>query len=129
MRAKALLYHLGGETEAGKALRAILREQQILTLSVDETQLGESVGRLVSTNAAPTGKAAPEDAPRLEFLLLSALGDKQLDRLLAAMRRANVFVPYKAVVTDANRDWTLCQLMTEVAREHEAMKSSHRVQK
>lgn len=124
MRAKALLYHLGEETETGKALCGVLTEQHILALRVDETQLGETVGRLVSTNAAPVDACAPEGAPEAPFLLLCALGDRQLDRLLASMRRVGVSVPYKAVVTDANKDWMLCKLMTEVAREHEAMKNS-----
>lgn len=124
MRAKALLYHLGEESETGEALREVLREQNILPLTVDETQLGETVGRLVSTNAAPSNIPAPADPPEAPFLLLCALGDKQLDRLLAAMRRAGVYVPCKAIMTDVNRGWTLCKLVDEVAREHEAMKNS-----
>ncbi len=124
MRAKALLYRLGEETETGRRLRALLREMKILTLSVGEDQLNETAGRLASTNAAAFG-TPPENAPEASFLLLCALGDRQLDRLLAAMRRAGVSVPYKAVLTESNREWTLCKLIEEVAREHEALKSSH----
>lgn len=122
MRAKALLYHLSEETETGARLRGILQEQNILTLTLDEAHLDESVGRLVSTNAAAAAAQPSAGAPDAPFLLLSALGDKQLDRLLTAMRRGGVSVPYKAVVTAQNREWTLCKLMTEIAREHEAMK-------
>lgn len=124
MRAKVLLYRLGEETETGKALRAILREMKLLTLSVGEAHLGETAGRLVATNAEVSGEA-PECVPRAEFMLLCALGDGQLDRLLAAMRRSGVSVPYKAVLTETNKNWTLCKLIEEVVREHEAMKSSH----
>ena len=124
MRAKALLYHLGENEENGARLRAVLNEQKILTLTLDETQLDENVGRLVSTNAACVDLPARENAPRAAFLLLCGFGDRQLDRLLAAMRRAGVVVPYKAIVTEANRKWTLCKLMEEVVREHEAMKNS-----
>lgn len=123
MRAKVLLYHLGDETEKGKALRAILREMKLLTLTVGAQQLGETVGRLASTNAAASA-APPESVPETEFMLLCALGDKQLDRLLANMRRAGVSVPYKAVLTERNKAWTLCQLITEVTREHEFLKNS-----
>ena len=123
MRPKVLLYRLGGDTETGSRLRAVLREQKILTLTVSEAQLGETAGRLASTNAA-VSDAPPENAPEAAFMLLCGLGDRQLDRLLAAMRRAGVFVPYKAVLTEHNRNWTLCKLIEEVAREHEALKSS-----
>ena len=133
MRAKVLLYHIGKESERDRALRDVLRERKLLTLDVTEAQLGETVGRLVSTNAADAlpqiaPKAAPDmpDAlpgtvPEAEFMLLCALGDRQLDRLLAAMRRAGAVVPYKAVLTEQNRGWTLERLIREVAREHEAL--------
>lgn len=120
MRAKALLYHLGEETEQGRAVRGILRDMRIPALTVSESQLGETAGRLASTNAAAVDRPAPEDAPEAPFMLLCALGGRQLDRLLAAMRRAGVFVPYKAVLTEHNQDWTFGGLMKEVAREHEA---------
>lgn len=122
MRPKVLLYHLDSDTETGRALRAVLAEQKIFTLTVREEQAGETVGRLVATNAAASAPTL-EDAPKEAFMLLCSLGDKQLDRLLAAMRRAGVFVPYKAVLTEHNRDWTFAALITEVVREHEAMQN------
>ena len=124
MRAKVLLYHLGEETETGKRLREVLREMKLLTLTVNEAQLGETVGRLASTNAAASGAPLPERVPEAAFMLLCALGDRQLDRLLANMRRAGVSVPYKAVLTEHNKDWKLCKLMEEVTREHEFLKNS-----
>ena len=51
---------------------------------------------------------------------------RQLDRLLAAMRRAGVSVPYKAVLTEHNKNWTFADLVTEVAREHEAMRAARK---
>ena len=125
MRAKVLLYGIGNESARDRALRGVLREKQLLTLDVTASQLSETVGRLVSTNAAvmpdAPPKAAPEKVPETEFMLLCGLGDRQLDRLLAAMRRADAVVPYKAVVTEQNRSWTLERLIREVAREHEAL--------
>ncbi len=122
MRAKALLYRLGEDTQTGRRLREVLQERSILALSVDERHLGERVERLVATNAAPADAPPPDDAPRPEFLLLCNLGERQLDRLLGDLRRAGVFVPCKAVLTGQNRKWTLCQLIEEVAREHEALR-------
>lgn len=121
MRPKVLLYHLDADTETGRALRAVLIGQKIFTLNVREEQAGETVGRLVATNAAASDAAPPEEPPRAQFMLLCGLGDRQLDRLLAAMRRAGVYIPYKAVLTEHNRDWTLAALIDEVAREREAM--------
>lgn len=121
MRAKVLLYRIGTESGRDRALRVVLRERKLLTLDVTEAQLGETVGRLVSTNAAAAPGAPPKAAPEAEFMLLCALGDRQLDRLLAAMRRAGAVVPYKAVLTEQNRNWTMERLIGEVVREHEAL--------
>ena len=125
MRPKVLLYRLDGDTAKGRALRAILDEMKLLTLNVDAAQTGETVGRLVSAQAASTDAPPPEIAPTAEFMLLCGLGDRQLDRLLGAMRRAGVSVPYKAVLTEHNKSWKLCDLIEEVAKEHELMKGSH----
>ena len=121
MRAKVLLYGIGNESERDRALRAVLRERNLLTLDVREAQLGETVGRLVSSNAAAAPDAAPDAPPEAEFMLLCGLGGRQLDRLLAGMRRAGAVVPHKAVLTEQNRSWTLEKLIREVMREHEAL--------
>ena len=121
MRAKVLLYGIGDESERDRALRSVLREGKLLTLDVAEAQLGETVGRLVSTNAACAPDTPPKDVPEAEFMLLCDLGDRQLDRLLAAMRRAGAAVPHKAVLTAQNRKWTLEKLIREVVREHELL--------
>ncbi len=125
MRPKVLLYRLGEETQKGKALCEILNDMKLLTLHVEPEQSGETAGKLVSTNAAATAAPPPECIPEAEFMLLCGLGDRQLDRLLAALRRAGVSVPYKAVLTEHNKNWKLCKLIEEVAREHELMKGSH----
>lgn len=121
MRAKVLLYRIGNESERDRSLRAVLREQNLLTLDVSESQLGETVARLASSNAAAVSDTPPKSVPETEFMLLCALGDRQLDRLLAAMRRAGAVVPHKAVLTEQNRSWTLERLIREVAREHELL--------
>lgn len=119
MRAKVLLYRLDEDSETGRALGMVLRARKLPAFHVSPAQLGETVGRLVSTNAAlPPEAPPPEQAPETEFMLLCALGDRQLDRLLADLRRAGVSVPYKAVLTEQNKSWPFEKLMGKVVREH-----------
>ena len=119
MRAKALVYRPAD----GDALREVLASCHILPLTVTAAHLNVAVGRLVSGNAAEEA-AAPDAAPDAPFLLLSGLGDRQLDRLLAALRRAGISIPNKAVLTETNREWTLGRLIAEVSREHDFLKNS-----
>ena len=122
MRPKVLLYHLGEDSDTGCRLRDILREKKLLILTAEETHLSQTVGELVSGNTLPSGDGAAGAAPDASFALLCGLGDRQLDRLLAAMRRNGVHVPYKAVLTEHNRDWTLGQLIDAVVQEHDMMR-------
>jgi len=126
MRPKVLLYRLGEETEKGAALRAILAELKLLTLTVGPEQTGETAGRLAATNAAPAAAPPPEHAPEAEFMLLCGLTDRQLDRLLAVMRRAGVSVPYKAVLTEHNKNWPFASLIEAVAQEHAMMTAARK---
>ena len=116
-----MLYHLECDTDVGCALRDVLAEHHIPALTVRDDQLGERVGRLAAANAGVRGAPVSEPPPQAPFLLFCALGDRQLERLLAAMRRVGISVPYKAILTERNRNWTLSALIKAVSEEHEAM--------
>lgn len=118
--AKVLLYGLGEETETGQKLRSILRDLKIRAVTIEKDRLNETAGRLAATNGAAREAAPYDGEERAEFLLFCGLGGRQLDRLLAAMRRGGVSVARKAVLTEHNRGWTLCKLMDEIEREHAA---------
>lgn len=83
---------------------------------------GETVGFIagfggfVSNN---THKAVPG-----ECVIFAALSSKRLDALLKSMRERQLDIPLKAVVTAHNQSKTLEWLITELSREHEAMKRS-----
>ena len=63
------------------------------------------------------------------YLLLGAVGlpvfagfsGGTLDAVLAALRKKQLRIPYKAVLTAANQGWTVRQLHREIQAEHEAM--------
>ena len=120
MRAKVLLYHLGETTATGAALRELLRARKLAFFTLREDMLDTAVGELAARRADCSFDdcTAQEDA----FMLLCALGERQLDRLLGEMRRAGLSVPYKAVLTETNRTWTLRALMQAVRDEHARMR-------
>lgn len=51
------------------------------------------------------------------LLLMCDLPDKRMDKLLFELRRANVQIDYKAILTPTNRKWTVLQLMLEMHKE------------
>ena len=90
-------------------------------------------GTIPSGNAAaegtiPSGSAAtegPVPAPAAQTppscLVLCGLRDKRLDKVLFELRRADIPIDYKAVLTPSNQEWTVPELMKELQRERQAV--------
>lgn len=79
-------------------------------------------------DAAPSGSAATEGtvpAPAAQtppsLLVLCGLRDKRLDKALFELRRADIPIDYKAILTPSNQEWTVPELMKELQRERQAM--------
>lgn len=117
---RVLLYGLPKETPAGSAAREILAALGIAVTEVAPYQLLQPVGVLAGCG----GEAAQlyfGRAPHHPVLVMADFSSAQLDGLLAALRRAGVVIPLKAVLTEHNRSWSLLALIEELQREHAAM--------
>ena len=105
------------------------------TVAEDTIPSGNAVaeGTIPSGNAAaegtiPSGSAATEGtvpAPDAQTppscLVLCGLRDKRLDKVLFELRRADIPIDYKAVLTPSNQEWTVPELMKELQRERQAV--------
>ena len=82
----------------------------------------------VAEGTIPSGSAATEGtvpAPAAQTppscLVLCGLRDKRLDKVLFELRRADIPIDYKAVLTPSNQVWTVPELMKELQRERQAV--------
>ena len=121
----AALYRLDADTPRGDAVRAVLAQRGVRVKTVSDDMLGDPVGAIVGLlGFRHLSKPFEGEAPQTEFMLLHNVKGERLNELLAAMRDADVVVGCKAQVTQHNRMWPFATLVSEVAREHEAMTSS-----
>ena len=67
------------------------------------------------TVPAPAAQTPPS------CLVLCGLRDKRLDKVLFELRRADIPIEYKAILTPSNQKWTVPELMKELQRERQAM--------
>lgn len=67
---------------------------------------------------AACGPAVPTPP---SLLILCGLRDKRLDKVLFELRRADIPIDYKAILTPSNQEWTVPELMKELQRERQAM--------
>lgn len=56
-----------------------------------------------------------------ELFVMAGLSGGKVDAVLAALRKAGIRIPYKAVMTATNQDWDVRRLYREICSEHEAM--------
>ncbi len=67
------------------------------------------------------GGVPAEETLAGEMLVFAGVSGGRLDEVLAALREKKIRIPYKAVMTAMNRNWTVRQLHREIRAEHEAM--------
>lgn len=100
------------------------------TAASDSTVAEDTIpsGNATAEGTIPSGSAATEGtvpAPAaqtpLSCLVLCGLRDKRLDKVLFELRRADIPIDYKAVLTPSNQEWTVPELMKELQRERQAM--------
>lgn len=100
------------------------------TAASDSTAAEDAIpsGNAVAEGTIPSGSAATEGtvpAPAAQTppscLVLCGLRDKRLDKVLFELRRADIPIDYKAVLTPSNQEWTVPELMKELQRERQAM--------
>ena len=113
---KILLFH--GDTETERKVRNVASRLKINMTSVSDPDpdcLLEDLaqGRVVSQDASPGLETS--------LLLLCGLREKRLDKFLFELRREEVAVDYKAVLTPTNSTWTLQHLYLELEREKAAI--------
>ena len=82
----------------------------------------QTVGALAGAADCPRTEETYSGAPLGEPMLVFCgfYGDR-MNQALNAMRRAGLCVPYKAMLTAANRGWKPAELLDELRREHAAM--------
>lgn len=106
------------------------------TIASDSTVAEDTIpsGNAAAEGTIPSGSAATEGTVPAQVdagasgaqtppscLVLCGLRDKRLDKVLFELRRADIPIDYKAVLTPSNQEWTVPELMKELQRERQAM--------
>lgn len=113
-----LSYNITGE-------RAELLSAAAASLGMSHTVIpaeraGESVGFLAGYSGFSSNGTSVSAAG--ECVIFSGISSKRLDAILKAMRERGLDIPLKAVITAHNQSKSVEWLLTELSKEHEAMK-------
>ncbi len=113
---QVIIYNLDALTGQ---IEKITSQMNIKLTVADKSSAGESLGYLAGFGGfVSNGSSESTDEGCMVF---SGLSGKRLDALLAAFRKAEVNVPYKAVITASNQSWSIKKLLGELVKEREKL--------
>lgn len=122
---ETVLYYTPQPTKQSRTLKGILVRMGIRIRNIPPQQVNQTVGMLAGVpefeEKADAVKASPSQSIPEEVLVLHQFSEQRLDALLLALRKANVRIALKAIVTNQNCGWTFYQLYEEIRQEHEKM--------
>ncbi len=121
---ETVLYYTPQPTKQSRTLKGILVRMGIRIRNISPQQVNQTVGMLAGVpefeEKADT-VASPSQSISEEVLVLHQFSEQRLDALLLSLRKANVRIALKAIVTEQNCGWTFYQLYEEIRQEHEKM--------
>ncbi len=107
--------------EQSTLLKSILVRMGARIKNVAPEDTNQTIGYLLGRKGFDASEETETPVLAERMLVLDGFSDKRLDILLREMRQNGVSIPYKAIVTETNLNWPLCQLYQELAAEHEAL--------
>lgn len=101
------------------AIRAIAAPLHIKVEPVGVSYYKESLGSLYRGVETPV-EIYDGEVPAGSLMVFCGVRDKALDKVLAAMKKKQISVTYKAVMTQTNARWNILRIYFEMERERQA---------
>ena len=121
MRETILLFHFTDTDQRNRLVRALFPLRMKIK-EISREDYGNPVGYLAGNKElVPEKELVTGDEISGQMLVMAGLSSGRVDQVLRALRKARIFVPYKAVLTTANQSWNVWELFEEIKKEHEKM--------
>ncbi|MBQ7835619.1 MAG: DUF3783 domain-containing protein [Oscillospiraceae bacterium] len=114
---EAVIIYKVGENAA--SVRKIADRLNVKVVEAADDKAGEAVGFLADFGGF-SSNGSSEEADE-GCMIFSSMSGKRLDVFLSELRKAEISIPYKAVVTATNQSWSLKRLISELIREREQL--------
>lgn len=117
-----LVYNLK-DTEEWKKLKQILLPMKVRIRMIEPSQYKQPLGALAGVKGIVSDPLISFQGEGFTepMLFLKGFTGSRLDVLLQSMRRQQIRIPLKAVLTQENQTWNSLQLYEELRKEHLAM--------
>lgn len=121
MRETILLFHFTDTDQRNRLVRALFPLRMKIK-EISREDYGNPVGYIAGNKElVPEKELVTGEEISGQMLVMAGLSSGRVDQVLRALRKARIFVPYKAVLTTANQSWNVWELFEEIKKEHEKM--------
>lgn len=120
MKEQILLFCFN-DTERLSAVRKALLPLRIACRMVAPEDWSTPIGALVGLSVQPREEESHPAELTEEMLIMCGLTEGGIQTVVAMLRKAGLYIPYKAVLTPYNKDWTASELFAELYQEHQMM--------
>ena len=119
MKEQILLFHFEDQDRLNAVRKALLPLHMACKV-VPEEDWDKPIGTFVDleTESQPEPEAVELTE---EVLMMCGLTDGGIQVVLMALRKAGLYIPFKACLTPTNKDWSAGQLFGELYQEYQYM--------
>ncbi len=101
-------------------IKKLVSPMKIKVLIADTDRYNKTLRELASTDKKEkpsTDNAFTGKVPAESLLLFCEVADKKIDKILFQLRKNNINIDFKAVLTPTNSSWNVLKLYLEMERE------------
>ena len=114
---KILIY----QVKEKEAVKQLLAPMKIRLEEIEATDLRQSIGDLAEEKKNVLTAPFTGSAPQESLMVFCGVNDK----ILFELRRKQIPVDYKAVLTPSNRKWSVLMLMLELTKEKNSFRQGN----
>lgn len=118
---KPVVLFYGIEGEKKEQLTALFDREAVAYKEATDADLCRKTGYLCGLPGFEAGEEKECEPFGREAMIFCGFNDRVLDRILKLLRDNELKIALKAALTPTNQNWLLCDLLKEIAKEHEEM--------
>ena len=124
-----LAFLKSGEKNMEKILiypvKQLLAPMKIRLEEIKTTDLRQSIGDLAEGKKNVLTAPFTGSAPQESLMVFCGVNEKHFDKILFELRRKQIPIDYKAVLTPSNRKWSVLMLMLELTKEKNSFRQGN----
>ena len=120
MKETLLIYHI--EEKVEQAIRTIMAQLDVDVKVIKDEDVYQKMGYILELEGYPREDNDSNEKLEKSFLYFAFFLDEQIDIVLEVFKMANIpYIPYKAMYTQQNVNYTFAELYKNVEHEYQSL--------